>query len=131
MTLINVISKKKFDICIVHNFSIKLILIAAQADYNTRRAGITSAIVVAILIPVGICGFCLIVHLRQKATEKAYDKNPTNTIQRNTDTVENNSIVYKQGIIKEENNVQQNGSRKASKVHEGEYYTNEPLDRAI
>ena len=83
------------------------------------------------MIPVGICGFCLIVHLRQKATEKAYDKNPTNTIQRNTDTVENNSIVYKQGIIKEENKVQQNGSRKASKVHEGEYYTNEPLDRAI
>ena len=46
---------------------------AAQADYNTRRAGITSAIVVAILIPVGICGFCLLLKLRQNAAEKRED----------------------------------------------------------
>ena len=67
-------------------------------------------------------------HLRQRATEKAYDRNPANIIQRNTDTVENNSIVFKPAPQKEENKIQ-NG-RKSSK-HEGEYYTNEPLDRAI
>jgi len=42
-----------------------------QGAYNARRAGITAAIVVAVLIPVGICGFCLILKLREKAAEKA------------------------------------------------------------
>ena len=51
--------------------------LTAQADYNTRRAGITSAIVIAILIPVGICLFCVLVHLRQKASEKAFNKGGT------------------------------------------------------
>ena len=46
----------------------------AQSDYNTRRAGITSAIVIAILIPVGICLFCVLIHLRQRAQEKAFNK---------------------------------------------------------
>lgn len=41
-----------------------------QATYNTQRAGITSAIVIAILLPLGICGFCLIIHLRNKAIDK-------------------------------------------------------------
>ena len=45
--------------------------ITAQGAYNARRAGITAAIVVAVLIPVGICGFCLILKLREKAAEKA------------------------------------------------------------
>ena len=53
------------------------ISLTAQADYNTRRAGITSAIVIAILIPVGICLFCVLVHLRQKASEKAFNKGGT------------------------------------------------------
>ena len=111
----------------------KLCLIAAQSDYNTRRAGITSAIVIAILIPVGICLFCVLIHLRQRAQEKAYNKGygdnrNANTFERNTDTVENNSIVFKPAPSKEvqEIKVQENG-RKTSK-HEGEYYTNEPLD---
>ena len=53
-------------------------LFTAQSDYNTRKAGITSAIVIAILVPVGICGFCLIIHLRQRASEKAFNKSYDN-----------------------------------------------------
>ena len=48
--------------------------ITAQEKYNARKAGITSAIVVAVLIPVGICGFCLILTLREKAAERAVAK---------------------------------------------------------
>jgi len=46
----------------------------AQARYNAQRAGITSAIVLAVLIPLGICGFCLILTLRERAAEKAVAK---------------------------------------------------------
>lgn len=42
-----------------------------QGQYNARRAGITSAIVIAVLIPVGICGFCLILTLRERAAQRA------------------------------------------------------------
>ena len=48
--------------------------ITAQARYNAQRAGITSAIVLAVLIPLGICGFCLILTLRERAAEKAVAK---------------------------------------------------------
>ncbi len=48
--------------------------LSAQAQYNARRAGITSAIVIAILIPVGICGFCLILKLRENAAERSAAK---------------------------------------------------------
>jgi len=41
-----------------------------QSVYNAQRAGITSAIVIAILLPLGICAFCLIMHLRNKAIDK-------------------------------------------------------------
>ena len=103
--------------------------IAAQSDYNTRKAGITSAIVIAVLIPVGICGFCLIVHLREKASDKAFNKNQAYTFQRNDPaTATNNSIVYKPAPPKaEQDSKPQENGRKMSK-HEGEYYTNEPLD---
>ena len=50
------------------------ILFAAQNQYNARRAGITSAIVIAICIPVGIAGFCLVLTLREKAAERAVAK---------------------------------------------------------
>ena len=38
--------------------------------YNAQRAGITSAIVISILLPLGICAFCLIMHLRNRAIER-------------------------------------------------------------
>jgi hypothetical protein len=41
----------------------------AQTLYNSQKAGITSAIVICILLPLGICAFCLIVHLRNKNAE--------------------------------------------------------------
>ena len=97
---------------------------------------------IAILIPVGICLFCVLIHLRQRAQEKAFNKGyaddnrNANTFERNRDTVKTNSIGYRPAPTKEvqevkvqENETQQNG-RKTSK-HEGEYYTNEPLDNYV
>ena len=103
----------------------KLCLIAAQSDYNTRRAGITSAIVIAILIPVGICLFCVLIHLRQRAQEKAYNKGygdnrNANTFERNNDTVENNSIVFKPAPSKEVQEVTgENGEESGSTTNNG------------
>ena len=45
-----------------------------QSQYNAQKAGITSAIVIAVLLPIGICGFCLLLKLRQNASEKREDK---------------------------------------------------------
>ena len=45
-----------------------------QSQYNAQKAGITSAIVIAVLLPIGICGFCLLLKLRQNAAEKREDK---------------------------------------------------------
>ncbi len=39
-------------------------------QYNSQQAGITAAIVLAILIPVGCCLVCLIIRLRQHAIEQ-------------------------------------------------------------
>jgi len=50
------------------------LIFTAQNQYNARRAGITSAIVIAIAIPVGIAGFCLVLTLREKAAERAAAK---------------------------------------------------------
>ena len=41
-----------------------------QSQYNAQKAGITSAIVIAVLLPIGICGFCLLLKLRQNAAER-------------------------------------------------------------
>lgn len=46
----------------------------AQSLYNARQAGITSAIVVAVLVPVGICGFCFLLRLRQNASERRWTR---------------------------------------------------------
>ena len=56
------------------HFDARFFFITAQARYNAQRAGITSAIVLAVLIPLGICGFCLILTLRERAAEKAVAK---------------------------------------------------------
>lgn len=40
-----------------------------QSQYNAQKAGITSAIVIAVLLPIGICGFCLLLQLRNKAAD--------------------------------------------------------------
>ena len=48
--------------------------IKVQSQYNAQKAGITSAIVIAVLLPIGICGFCLLLKLRQNAADKREDK---------------------------------------------------------
>jgi hypothetical protein len=48
----------------------------AQTLYNSQKAGITSAIVICILLPLGICAFCLIVHFRNKNSEGYDDQDP-------------------------------------------------------
>ena len=38
--------------------------------YNSQKSGITSAIVICILLPLGICAFCLVVKLRERGRER-------------------------------------------------------------
>ena len=45
-----------------------------QSQYNAQKAGITSAIVIAVLLPIGICGFCLMLQLRNRAAERREEK---------------------------------------------------------
>ena len=47
---------------------------SVQSQYNAQKAGITSAIVIAVLLPIGICGFCLLLQLRNRAAEKREEK---------------------------------------------------------
>ena len=42
----------------------------AQKQYNAQKAGITSAIVIAVLIPVACLGICLVAKLRQVAADR-------------------------------------------------------------
>ena len=60
---------RNVNICVTHNTPLTLPS-TAQSVYNAQRAGITSAIVICILLPLGICAFCLIMHLRNKAIER-------------------------------------------------------------
>ena len=45
-----------------------------QKQYNAYRAGVTTAIVLAILVPVGIALYCLLLYLRARGTEKGLAK---------------------------------------------------------
>lgn len=51
-----------------------MLKIQVQSQYNAQKAGITSAIVIAVLLPIGLCGFCLLLKLRQNAADKREDK---------------------------------------------------------
>ncbi len=109
--------------------------IVAQAQYNARRAGITSAIVIAILIPVGICGFCLILKLRESASERSAGKSKTyygggggNDYQdapRNSGTndMDRRSGSGSSGKATSPAVTKANDDNQ----HQGVYYTNEPL----
>lgn len=59
-----------------------------MAQYNARQAGITAAIVIAILIPVGCCLVCLIIRLRQHAIEQKqqYQGNYNSAVYKDTTT---------------------------------------------
>ena len=43
---------------------------SAQSVYNAREAGITSAIVIAVCLPIGICLWCFLIRLRQTGEER-------------------------------------------------------------
>ena len=45
-----------------------------QSQYNAQKAGITTAIVVAVLLPIGICAFCFLLYIRNKAVERREEK---------------------------------------------------------
>lgn len=47
-------------------------IFSAQSQYNSQRAGITTAIVLAVLVPLGLLGFYIVVKLRQNAQESNY-----------------------------------------------------------
>ena len=49
-------------------------LLKVQSQYNAYRAGITSAIVLAIMVPVGIALYCLLIFLRQKGAQRGMEK---------------------------------------------------------
>lgn len=44
--------------------------IPAQEQYNANQAGITAAIVIAVLIPVGLALFCLFLKIRDHIIER-------------------------------------------------------------
>ena len=68
-----------------------MFFIAEQSQYNSQQAGITTAIVLAVLIPVGCVLGCLLFKLREVAKErrreKGYDDNPSGGL--------GNNAVYK------------------------------------
>ena len=66
-----------FDFQFFHFFITQcywLFLCSVQSQYNAYRAGITSAIVVAVAVPIGICLWCLLLHLRRKGFERGEEK---------------------------------------------------------
>merc|ERR1711860_303241 len=42
-----------------------------QASYNAQQAGITAAIVIAVVVPLGVCIFCIILKIRERGQEDA------------------------------------------------------------
>ena len=58
-----------YSTCCEFYHDISLYKCIEQSQYNAQKAGITSAIVIAVLLPIGICGFCLLLQLRNKAAD--------------------------------------------------------------
>ncbi len=63
------------------------LVLAAVDQYNAQQAGITAAIVIAVLIPVGCCIVCLFLRLRQNVIEQRQSNNyASNTVYKPTTT---------------------------------------------
>ncbi len=101
--------------------------VLAQSVYNRRKAGVSSAIALAVLVPFIICAGCFLVHMRGTIVEKynthRYGGNYNSTRGGNkTDfarlAANHNGTSADSG---------QDNGRKASK-HEGTYFTNEPIE---
>lgn len=102
-----------------------------QAQYNGRKAGVSAAIAVSVLIPFVICAGCFLVRMRETIVEKYQNHRSsgvgsgggyggggggkTNNFQEYSDNTNNQPAN------------DPSRARKSSK-HEGVYYTNEPLD---
>lgn len=112
------------------------LLFVEQNAYNARRAGISSAIALSVLIPFSICGFCLIIRLRERAASQRgdYYEETTNRSQFQATAAtqkaafdDDSKVKEKCAAAVEDRPGTPKRHRKAS-GHEGVYYTNEPLD---
>ena len=103
---------------------------SAQNVYNRRKAGISTAIALSVLIPFVIIAGCFLVRMREVVQERGGGQRIE---QRNEPKVRNrlssDPKLQTQNIKDNDQNGVGGGevARKNSK-HEGTYYTNEPLD---
>eukprot|EP00096_Caligus_rogercresseyi_P016874 TRINITY_DN996_c0_g2_i4.p1 TRINITY_DN996_c0_g2~~TRINITY_DN996_c0_g2_i4.p1 ORF type:complete len:133 (-),score=7.09 TRINITY_DN996_c0_g2_i4:122-493(-) len=54
-----------------------------EGEYNAHQAGMTSGIVIAILIPVIALGFCAFMKIRSNGSERQYQEYPLQRIPQN------------------------------------------------
>ena len=66
-------------------------LFIAQGQYNRRRAGISVAIAMSVLIPVLICGVCFILHLREIGYNQRLKEDSSKV--RNVSEHKNNAVL--------------------------------------
>ena len=106
-----------------------------QDQYNRRRAGISSAIAISVLVPFMICAGCFLVKMRENLAEKYQNYRsgssaPVQTRFVNSNQNANNDLNQNgAGQLADDTKGAPGGRKAPSKhKHEGEYYTNEPLD---
>ena len=103
---------------------------SAQNVYNRRKAGISTAIALSVLIPFVIIAGCFLVRMREVVQERGGGQRIE---QRNEPKVRNRLSSDPKLQTQNTTDNDQHGvgggevARKNSK-HEGTYYTNEPLD---
>ena len=117
-----------------------LFLWLALGAYNSRRAGVSAAIAMSVLIPFLICGACLIFRWRASmSTNQDFggNGNPTshNVYQRQQNNPMQHQITKSASFSDDEAvpkssrlGTPQTKQRNPSSPHQGVYYTNEPLD---
>ena len=126
--MLNVFVSILFKFCKVSGF--KTNTSSAQNVYNRRKAGISTAIALSVLIPFVIIAGCFLVRMREVVQERGGGQRIE---QRNEPKVRNRLSSDPKLQTQNINDNDQNGigggevARKNSK-HEGTYYTNEPLD---
>ena len=101
-----------------------------QNVYNRRKAGISTAIALSVLIPFVIIAGCFLVRMREvvqgRGNQRIEQRNePSNVRNR----LSSDPKIQTKNATENDQNGEAGGeiARKNSK-HEGTYYTNEPLD---
>ena len=112
----------------------------ALGAYNSRRAGVSAAIAMSVLIPFLICGACLIFRWRASmSTNQDFGGNGNSTSHNVYQRQQNNPMqhqITKSASFSDDEAVPkssrlgtpQTKQRNPSSPHQGVYYTNEPLD---